>query len=109
MHRYAEDFITDFEFRHAAPDGADHAGEIPPRDVRKLFGGGVVARAGFPVGAVDAGGVDVHHDLALMGHRIGLLAVLQDFGASVLHEKDSLHFFIVPCRMHCDDNGPPVR
>ena len=49
---------------------------------------------------------ELGNDLPVTRDGVRLLAVLQDFGASVLHEIDGFHFFIVPCRMHCDDSSP---
>src|SRR3984957_6278850 len=91
---HAEHRVAHLQIR-ARADRRDHAGEIPAEAERKrrLL---VVAGAPLPVGAVDARGVHVDHDLAGLGHRIGQVAVLQDFGPAEFFDENGLHGVLPP-------------
>src|SRR5580704_11011269 len=68
---HAEHRIADLEIR-AVADGADHAGKIPTRNLRKFDIGmaRIFAAAKLPVGGVDGGGMDVDDHLARASHGI---------------------------------------
>jgi hypothetical protein len=86
----AEHLIADAKIRDAFADRADHAGKIPPQHIGELRLA-IVADAHLPIGAVDAGGVDVDDHLARCGDRVGEIAILQDFRPAVAFNECSLH------------------
>ena len=88
--QHAEHLVADLEVLHTGADGADHAGEITPQDHRegRLL---VVAGRHLGIGAVDARGHGVDHDLARAGDRIGKIAVFQDLRSAEFLDVSSFH------------------
>src|SRR4029077_20911297 len=86
-----EDRIADGEIVDPWAERADDAGEVAPENMRKFQ---VVAGAAQPdlvIGGVDAGGVDVDHDLARSRGRVPHLAELQHLRTAMLCQQYRLH------------------
>ena len=87
---HAEHLVADLEVAHAFTDGADFARKIASQDEREL--GPLVFAGGYlPIGAVDARGHDVDHDLPRPRDRIGQIAIFQDLRSAELLDVRSLH------------------
>src|SRR5204863_2589704 len=85
-----EDRVASRKIFNAFASGTDDAGEIPPKAQGKL-GLLVLAKAHFPIGGVDAGGMDVNERLARPRNRVRQVAISQDFRAAKLFNENGLH------------------
>ena len=89
---HTEHFVADFEIGHARTQGAHHAGEIAARYVRQVGNRRIRTGAHFPVGTIDAGGVNIHQHLTRRGDRVFDLAVFHHLGPAVFIEVSRFHF-----------------
>jgi hypothetical protein len=87
----AEHRIAGAKVRAPRTDGADDAREVAAEHVRELRLPIRFACPHLPVGAVDAGGMDVDDDLPGAGHRIGQVAVFQLLRPPVALDVDRFH------------------
>ena len=86
-----------------APSAADHAREIAAENVREFqVAGAAIGAAAEPhlvIGGVDAGGVDIDHDLAGPGHRVRQIAVDEFIDPAMAGQIGRFHI-LFPLRGH---------
>src|SRR5882757_4124705 len=87
----AEDFIANAQVLDPVPDSGNDAGEIAAENVGEPRELARLALAHLPVGAVDAGGDDVDHDLAGCSHGIRHLAEFQNVRSTVAFDEGGFH------------------
>src|SRR5262249_39600762 len=87
----SEDRIAYLEVAHPLAQRRDNAREVPPENVWKVRGGRIATGAHLPIGGIHAGGMNIHEQFAWAGHGVWYVPVLQDLGASMLHEEGCFH------------------
>src|SRR5262249_1445661 len=85
-HRIADRNIAD-----ARAGRADHSGKVAPEHIGEVGLRIGLPSAHLPVGAVDAGTVNVDHDLARLRPRVGQIAVLELLWPAVSLNVDRFH------------------
>ena len=95
---HAEHRIARLQVGDAGAYSGDHAGKVTARNEGRLRIGmpRIGARAEFPVGGIDTGGMNIDQDLPGRGHGVRQVAIAQYFRSAELFEID---------RFHC--NKPP--
>ena len=88
----AEHLIADTEVADTLSNCRNDTGEIPSKNVGESRKLARFALAHLPVGAVDAGGDNINHDLVGCGHGIRHLAEFQNFRPAVPLDEGSFHW-----------------
>src|SRR5262252_5076913 len=88
---HAKHRIADRNIADARAGRADHPGKVAPEHIGEVGLRIGLPSAQLPVGAVDAGSVNVDHDLARLRHRVGQIAVLELLWTAVSLNEDRFH------------------
>src|SRR3979411_2598063 len=87
----AEYFVAHTQVCYALPQGCNDTGEIPSKNVGEFRKLPRFSLTHLPVGAIDAGGHDIDHDLAGCRHGIRHLAEFENFRPTMRIDEGSFH------------------